>query len=97
MCWVANRITSFFGNLAFLIIPPCGKLCKIVNNIDNVNISVYNRGMINKKGAKMTPQELKKLEEEHKKAMEGINAFNKAMKEGIDSVNDYIGGANGRN
>lgn len=45
----------------------------------------------------MTPQELKKLEEEHKKAMEGINAFNKAMKEAIDSVNDYIGGANGRN
>lgn len=45
----------------------------------------------------MTPQELKKLEEEHKKAMEGINAFNKAMKEGLDSVTDYIGGANARN
>lgn len=45
----------------------------------------------------MTPQELKKLEEEHKKAMEGLNAFNKAMKEGLNSVNDYIGGASGRN
>lgn len=69
----------------------------LINNIDNVNIRVYNRDIINKKGSKMTPQELKKLEEEHKKAMEGINAFNKAMKEGLNSVNDYIGGASGRN
>lgn len=69
----------------------------LINNIDNINISRYNRDIVNKKGSKMTPQELKKLEEEHKKAMEGINAFNKTMKEAIDSVNDYIGGTNGRN
>ena len=39
----------------------------------------------------MSPEELKKLEEEHKKAMEGIEAFNKAMKEGIDATKDYLG------
>lgn len=39
----------------------------------------------------MTPEELKKLEEAHKKAMEGIENFNKSMKEGIESIKDYLG------
>ena len=87
-----------FGNLTFSLYHHVENFVKLfINNIDNVNISRYNRDIINRKGSKMTPQELKKLEEEHKKAMEGINAFNKAMKEGLDSVTDYIGGANARN
>jgi hypothetical protein len=31
------------------------------------------------------------LEEAHKKAMEGIKAFNKSMDEGIKTINDYLG------
>jgi hypothetical protein len=31
------------------------------------------------------------LEEAHKKAMEGIKAFNKSMSEGIRAINDYLG------
>lgn len=38
-----------------------------------------------------TKQILKQLEAEHKKAMEGINAFNKSMHEAIDTTKDYIG------
>lgn len=34
---------------------------------------------------------LKQLELEHKKAMEGINAFNKSIHEAIDTTKDYIG------
>lgn len=33
----------------------------------------------------------KELEEAHKKAMEGIKAFNQEMKEGLDTVKDYLG------
>ena len=33
----------------------------------------------------------KELEEAHKKAMEGITAFNKSMHEAIDTTKDYIG------
>ena len=40
----------------------------------------------------MTPEELKKLEEEHKKAMEAINAFNKQAKE----LNKTISGITGK-
>lgn len=39
----------------------------------------------------MTPEELKKLEAEHKKAMEGIEALNKAMKDNVKAMKDYIG------
>jgi hypothetical protein len=39
----------------------------------------------------MTPEELKKLEEEHKKAMEAINAFNKEAKGAIDLGKDMMG------
>lgn len=39
----------------------------------------------------MTPEELKKLEEEHKKAMEAINAFNKEAKSAIKSGKDALG------
>lgn len=39
----------------------------------------------------MTPEELHKLEEEHKKAMEGINALNQALKSTIKETKDYIG------
>lgn len=39
----------------------------------------------------MTPEELKKLEEEHKKAMEAINAFNKEAKEAINLGKDMMG------
>lgn len=40
---------------------------------------------------KDTKEILKQLEEEHRKAMEGINAFNKSMHEAIDTTKDYIG------
>lgn len=40
----------------------------------------------------MTPEELKKLDEEHKKAMEAINAFNKEAKE----LNKTISGITGK-
>lgn len=33
----------------------------------------------------------KELEEAHKKAMEGIQAFNKSMHENIDALKDYVG------
>ena len=39
----------------------------------------------------MTPEELKKLEAEHKKAMEGINAVNKKYRTIIDDLYEYIG------
>lgn len=39
----------------------------------------------------MTPEELHKLEEEHKKGMEGINALNQALKGTINEAKDYIG------
>lgn len=39
----------------------------------------------------MRPEELKKLEEEHKKVMEGIAAMNKALKEDIKATKDYLG------
>ena len=39
----------------------------------------------------MTPEELKKLEEEHKKAMEAINAFNKEVKSAIDLGKKNLG------
>ena len=39
----------------------------------------------------MTPEELKKLEAEHKKAMEGIEAMNKALKQAIKDVKTNIG------
>lgn len=38
----------------------------------------------------MTPED-KALQEAHKKAMEGINAFNEAMKGAIDTTKDYLG------
>ena len=40
----------------------------------------------------MTPEELKNLEKEHKKAMEAINAFNKEAKE----LNKTISGITGK-
>jgi hypothetical protein len=39
----------------------------------------------------MTPEELKKLEEEHKKAMEAINAFNKEAKSAIEMGKKNLG------
>lgn len=39
----------------------------------------------------MTPEELKKLEEEHKKAMEAINAFNKEVKGLTNTINEGLG------
>lgn len=39
----------------------------------------------------MDEQTRKELEQAHKKAMEGINAFNKAMHENIDALHDYLG------
>ena len=39
----------------------------------------------------MTPEELKKLEEEHKKAMEALNAFNKEAKSAIDLGKKNLG------
>lgn len=39
----------------------------------------------------MTPEELKKLEEEHKKAMEAISAFNKEAKDAINLGKNKLG------
>lgn len=39
----------------------------------------------------MTPQELKKLEEENKKALEGIKAFNDAMKGLNETIDKTLG------
>jgi hypothetical protein len=38
-----------------------------------------------------TQKILKQLEEEHRKAMEGINAMNKAMKENVETLHNYTG------
>lgn len=48
---------------------------------------------LHQKGNKMdeTQKILKQLEEEHRKAMEGINAMNKAMHENIDAMHSYTG------
>jgi hypothetical protein len=84
-----------FGNR--IITVDCGKLCGIVENfvkiyIDIVVFVVYNRSILNKKGVKMTPEEeLKKLEEEHKKAMEAIEAFNKEAKSAIEMGKKNLG------
>jgi hypothetical protein len=50
----------------------------------------YNRSIINERN-NMTPEELKKLEEEHKKAMEAINAFNQAAKDAIQEGKGMMG------
>lgn len=39
----------------------------------------------------MTPEELKKLEEAHKKAMEGLNAFNEEARDAIDMGKEMMG------
>ena len=39
----------------------------------------------------MTPEKLKKLEEEHKKAMEAIQAFNAAAKDTLNSGKNMMG------
>lgn len=39
----------------------------------------------------MTPEELKQLQAEHDKAMEGIKAFNDALKDDVEAMKDYIG------
>ena len=39
----------------------------------------------------MDEETRKELEEARKKAMEGINAFNKSMHEAIDTTKDYLG------
>lgn len=36
-------------------------------------------------------EEMKKLQKAHEEAMAGIEAFNKSMHEGINSIKDYIG------
>ena len=38
----------------------------------------------------MTPED-KQLQEAHQNAMEGINAFNKEMKDAIHAIKDYTG------
>lgn len=63
-------------------------LNKTIDNVDNIN---YNRGINIKRKDGMTPEELKKLEEEHKKAMEAINAFNKEAKSAIDLGKKNLG------
>ena len=59
--------------------------------IDNVVFIAYNRSILNMKGVKMTPEELKKLGEEHKKAMEAIEAFNKEAKSAIEMGKKNLG------
>ena len=44
------------------------------------------------KGSNMTPEEInKQLAEEHKKAMEAINAFNKAAKDAVQEGKGMMG------
>lgn len=62
----------------------------IVNIVDNVNIREYNRDILTERN-NMTPQELKQLEEEHRKAMEAINAFNKEAKGAIKTGKEMMG------
>lgn len=59
-----------------------------IDNVDNIE---YNRGINIKRKDVMTPEELKKLEEEHKKAMEAINAFNKEAKSAINLGKKNLG------
>ena len=62
----------------------------IINIVDIINIREYNRGIITER-TNMTPQELKQLEEEHRKAMEAINAFNKEAKCAIKTGKEMMG------
>lgn len=39
----------------------------------------------------MTPEELKKMEEAHKKAMEAMEAFNKEARGLNNTINDILG------
>lgn len=39
----------------------------------------------------MTPEELKKMEEAHKKAMEAMEAFNKEARGLSNTINDILG------
>ena len=75
------------------MISACVKLVEKSSDksVDNVVFVVYNRGINIKKGVKMTPQELKKLEEEHKKAMESIKAFNEQAKGLTNTINETLG------
>ena len=80
--------------IAYLPVENSVEMCKTLLNItiDNVDNIDYNRGInIKRKESKMTPEELKKLEEEHKKAMEAINAFNKEAKSAIDLGKKNLG------
>lgn len=61
---------------------------KSIDNVDNID---YNRGINIKRKDNMSPEELKKLEEEHKKAMEAINAFNKEVKGLTNTINEGLG------
>ena len=64
----------------------------MVKTVDKIVIVVYNGSIINnKKGIIMTPEDLKKLEEAHKKAMEGIEAFNQAAKDAIEEGKGMMG------
>ena len=59
--------------------------------IDNINIINYNKINIKRKESRMDEKTMKELEEAHKKAMEGLKAFNDAAKETIDYGKKSIG------
>lgn len=86
-CESLNARLFFYVNL--------WKTCKnsLQISVDNVVFVVYNRGINNKRKDNMDEKTRKELEEAHKKAMEGIKAFNSAMKDNIDTMKDYIGTA----
>lgn len=59
--------------------------------IDIINIINYNYINIKRKESKMDEETRKQLEEAHKKAMEGLKAFNDAAKDTIDYGKKSIG------
>lgn len=59
--------------------------------VDNINIINYNYINIKRKESKMDEETRKQLEEAHKKAMEGLKAFNDAAKDTIEYGKKSIG------
>ncbi len=60
-------------------------------NIDIINNINYNIINIKRKESRMDEKTMKELEEAHKKAMEGLKAFNDAAKDTIEYGKKSVG------
>ena len=60
-------------------------------NIDIINIINYNKINIKRKESSMDEKTMKELEEAHKKAMEGLKAFNDAANDTIEYGKKSVG------